>query len=345
MWGVNMKSLVITGDSLSYNRYDYLDEPRTNAWDCPNGMGSWSFRLRNLFLSSANGFKYADELVFNEEAISGIGEEFDPMDSVFGERVRTVIPKDGKIRFMTQSDNGTIVLYLQKRPKNYCRFHISVDGIRHSEKIDTFGNNSFYRGWEVLSVELACDKNQKQHEIILSEFEYADDKPMVTIAGVSVEPRHAVVTGQGCRTAKFINFHFEERIAAFSPDALVLIFGGNDILYYSPEEYRQNLEIFFKKMKTRFPKCKLITVTIPPSALYSGLANGVKYSTQQEWDENADKYNKAMIELSRKYGAQTVITEELFSGIPIEKWRFDDVHMTRFGNDLLYKKVKEILFG
>lgn len=345
MWGVKMKNLVITGDSLSYNRYDYLEDARTNAWDCPVGMGSWSFRMCQLFLSTAKGFKYADELNFDEQAISGIGEEFDPMDSVFGERVRTVIPKDDKIRFVAESDNETIVLYLQKRPRNYCRFSISVDGICHSERIDTYGDNSFYRGWSVLPVELTCDKNKKQHEIILSQFEYADDKPMVTIAGVSVEPRHSVVTGQGCRTAKFINFHFEQRIAAYSPDALVLIFGGNDVLYYSPEEYRENLEIFFKTMKARFPQCKLITVTIPPSALYTGLTNGVKYTSQKDWDENQAKYNNIMIEVSQKYGAQTVVTEELFSGIPTEKWRFDDVHMKRFGNDLLFEKVKEILFS
>lgn len=339
-----MKSLVITGDSLSYNRYGYLPEARVNAWDCPIGMQSWSFRLCQTFLTTAKGFKYADELSFNCDTFAGIGEGFDPMDSVFGERVITATPKDDKICFMANSDSESVVLYLQKRPRNYCRFSITVDGIRHSEKINTYGDGTFFRGWSVLPIELTCDKSKNLHEVVLSDFEYADDKPMVTIAGVSAEPNSAVVTGQGCRTAKFINYHFEQRIAAFSPDVLVLIFGGNDVLYYSPEQYNENLEIFFKTMKTRFPDCKLITITIPPSALYSGFANGVKHETQQEWDQNQAKYNKAMIELSKKYGAKTIVTEELFNGLPVKQWRIDDVHMTPFGNDMLYQRMKEILF-
>ena len=339
-----MKNLVITGDSLSYNRYDYMPDAIKNGWECPCGMQSWSFRLCQLFLSTAKGFKFANELNFNCETVSGLGEGFDPMDSVFGDKVITASPANGKIEFTAQSDNGTVVLYFQKRPNNYCRFKITVDGVCLDDKTDTYGNNAFYRGWNVFSVELACDKTQTQHQIILSDFEYADDKPKVTIVGVACEPRRAVVTGQGCRTAKFIDYHFEERVAAFSPDTLVLIFGGNDILYYSPEEYEENLEIFFGTMKNRFPKCKLITVTIPPSRLYTGLTNGKYYTTQEEWDENADKYNKVMIALSQKHGATTIVTEELFDGIPVEKWRFDDVHMTRFGNDMLFEKVKEILF-
>ncbi len=339
-----MKNLVITGDSLSYNRYDYMPDAIKNGWDCPCGMQSWSFRLCQMFLSTAKGFKFADELKFNCETVSGLGEGFDTVDSVFGDRVKTATPRDGKIEFAVQSDNGTVVLYFQKRPNNYCRFKITVDGVCLDEKADTYGNNAFYRGWNVFSVELACDKTKTQHEIILHDFDYADDKPKVTIAGVACEPRQAVVTGQGCRTAKFINYHFEERVAAFSPDLLVLIFGGNDILYYSPKEYEENLEIFFVTMKTRFPKCKLVTVTIPPSRLYTGLTNGKYYTTQEEWDENADKYNNVMLKLSQKHGAKTIITEDLFSGTPVEKWRFDDVHMTRFGNDMLFEKVKEILF-
>ena len=340
-----MKNLVITGDSLSYNRYGYLPDARVNAWDCPVGMGSWSFRICHSFISSAKGFKYADELEFSGETISGIGEGFDPMDAVFGERVRTVSTKEGKISFKVQSDNGKVVLYLQKRPRNYCRFKASVDGIVHGEIIDTYGDSAFFRGWSVLHVELVCDENKNLHEVVLFDFEYADDNPKVTVAGVGAELKCAVVTGQGCRTAKFINYHFEQRVANFSPDALVLIFGGNDVLYYSPEEYKENLEIFFNTMKARFHKCKILTVTIPPSALYSGLTNGVKYETQQDWDENQDKYNKVMIELSKKYGAETIITEELFKGIPVEKWRIDDVHMTPFGNDVLFDKVKGIMLG
>lgn len=340
-----MKSLVITGDSMSFNKYGYDPEtPRANAWDCHIGMQSWSFRLCQKFIASAPGFKYADDLSFEEENFSGIGEAFHPDDAIFGNRVKTIIPKNDKIHFTVESDTDTIVIYFQRRPQNYCKFSISADGIYHNDTTDTCAYDFFYRGWSILTVTLRCNKNQRVHEIVLSDFEYADDAPMVSIAGVSTEPRYAVTTGQGSRTAKFINYHFEDRIARFSPDTLILIFGGNDILFYSPEEYRQNLEIFFRTMKKRFKNCKIFTVTIPPSALYADTANGIKYDTQEDWDENQERYNSSMRILSEKYNATLIESQELFKEFPVEKWRFDNVHLSNFGNDLLFNKLNELLF-
>ena len=57
-----MKNIVITGDSLSYNRYSYDEAWRTNAADCFVGMDSWSFKLRKSLISNTRGFVYGDEI-------------------------------------------------------------------------------------------------------------------------------------------------------------------------------------------------------------------------------------------------------------------------------------------
>ena len=115
-------------------------------------------------------------------------------------------------------------------------------------------------------LELPCDKEKKLHEIILSEFEHTEYSPLVTIAGVSDETRCADITGQGSRTAKFLLYHFDSRIAELSPDIFVLILGGNDFVYYNEEEYKKHLTELFERMTALFPDCELYTVTIPPSA-------------------------------------------------------------------------------
>lgn len=339
-----MKSLVITGDSLSYNRYGYDEIPRLNAWDCHIGMPSWSFRLRNLFLSQGKGFRYADELIFDEENIPGVGENASLSDAIFGERGRTIRPRNGHIRFFVESDTGSVVLYFQKRPQNHCRFTIAVDGVVR-ELVDTQGTEDFYQGWALLPVVLSCCKDKKQHEILLHDFDVAGDEAWVTLAGVSSELRSANVTGQGSQTVRFIREHFEERIAPFSPDLLVLIFGGNDILCDSPETYRTQLRELLTQVRAQFSACKVITVTIPPSKRYEGLANGVHYDTQQAWDDIVKKYNQVMIELSAEYHAEVVITEEIMKDFPIEKWRYDEVHFTNFGNDILYEEVRKKISG
>ena len=124
-----MKNIVITGDSLSYNRYSYDDEPRVNAYDCHIGMDSWSFRIRKEFISSAPGFLYGCEINLSEEKVCGMGEGIDDINGIFGDKVVTVTPKNGMIHFDVESDADEFVIYFQTRPDNYCRFNIYADGV------------------------------------------------------------------------------------------------------------------------------------------------------------------------------------------------------------------------
>ncbi len=75
------------------------------------------------------------------------------------------------------------------------------------------------------------DAAKDLHDIVFCNFEHTEKFSLVTIAGVSSEPRFATISGQGSRTMKFLLYHFKERIAKYSPDMLILILGGNDMLY------------------------------------------------------------------------------------------------------------------
>lgn len=335
-----MKNIVITGDSLSVSRYDYDDQPRFDAWECHVGMGSWSFTLRNTLIAAAKSFRYADEVAFCEPTVEN---GFDLIDAVFGERVRTVAPVNDKIHFTVESDTGTVVLYFQKRPNHYCRFSVAVDGVCVGTAVDTYGDPARYQGYELLPIEMACDKGCTIHEVELFGFEYADESPLVTLAGVSGERVEVALTGKGSRTAKFLSYHFEERIAAHSPDTVILIFGGNDMLYYSAEEFRQYLGELFKKLTERFPACRAVVFTIPPTAVYNGSANGVVYESQEAWDANQERYNRVIREVADEYGAKRIESASIFEGIPIAQWRYDNVHFTKYGNQLVYEKVCDVL--
>ncbi len=338
-----MKNFLITGDSLSYNRYGYDDAELMNATDCHIGMQSWSFRLRNDFITSAKGFKYADELEFGCRADKGMSLEVDICESIFGERVITLFPLNGEISFNAQSDTGTLVLYIQKRVSNYCRFDIYVDGKLQKADVDTYGSKAEYQGYGLITLELLCDENKNEHKVVLNNFRWADDEPCVTIAGVSCEARYANITGQGSRTARFLNYHFEDRIAKYSPDLMILVFGGNDTLFYSPDEYRYYLEKLFSATKERFPNIKIITITIPYCGLVRNQLLGVTYENDEQLNQNSKKYNDVMMDLSKKYVAECIDSWELFKDIPIPEWRFDNIHLTRKGNDILYDKVKSLI--
>lgn len=330
-----MKKLLITGDSLSYNRYDYDETPRTNGWDCFIGMQSWSFKLRNSFITSAVGFKYGNDLEISGKAIETANEN----NLIFGKKVSVCEPIDGKIEFKANSDTGSVVLYLQKSPSNYCRFDISVDGKTVKTGVDTYGGDYIHQGYDLIVIELPCDKRE-EHIIVFENFEHIEENtPYVIIAGVSAEARFANITGQGSRTSKFLLYHFENRIATYKPDIMVLICGANDVLYFSPEKYGENLDRLISKTKQVSPGCKFVTVTIPPSKWISEIIQGEKYTSQEQFDALLAKYTAAMGEISEKHGAICVKTEEVFDGISSDIWRFDNIHMSKKGNDMLFEKL------
>jgi len=184
---------------------------------------------------------------------------------------------------------------------------------------------------------------KKLHEIILSDFEQTEHSPLVTIAGVSNEARCAYITGQGSRTAKFLLYHFDRRIAELSPDIFLLILGGNDFVYYGEDEYKEHLTELFERMTSLFPACELYTLTIPPSAKPEYKIRGMSFASEEEFNAELEKYNAVLEELSLKYGAKCLRLRELFDGMSPELWRYDEVHLSSVGNDMLYKKICEII--
>ena len=330
-----MKKVVITGDSLSYNRYDYDEIPRVNAWDCHIGMGSWSFALRNKLITGTKCFQYADGLRFAEPSVA---DTCDIADSIFGQRVRTIAPVNGRIHFSAQSDTGMLVFYFQKHPQNGCCFSLSVDGVPIEEPVDTRGDLTRYQGYDLLVVSAPCSRDRTSHEVVLSDFA-CDGDPLVTLAGVSGERMEVAITGQGGRTAQFLLENFEERIGAYAPDTLILIFGGNDCLVYSVQEYRRYLEELFRKVTDRFPDCRIVTLTIPPSA-YCG---ETIFADQEDMDRKQGQYNSAMQEVSRAFGAISIDTASVFQGVLPSVWRYDNVHFTKVGNEMLFRYLCDLL--
>ena len=339
-----MKNLVITGDSLSYNRYGYDDTPRMNAYDCHIGMNSWSFRLRNDFITSAPGFKFGDELKFSENTVPGMGNGIDDINAVFGKRVVTITPENDVINFSAESDTGEIVVYFQCRSDNYCRFNIFSDGKLVKKAVETYGDNSDFQGYGIKTVKFNCNKEKTVHKITLSDFECTENAPLVTIAGISTEERCAYLTGQGSRTAKFLLYHFNDRIAKYSPDMLILIFGGNDFIFYSECEYKIYLEKIFERIKREFPACKIITLTIPPSGKIKDEVRGIKIESDKELNIILDNYNNILETLSEKNGALCIKLKDIFKDVSPDVWRYDNVHLSNKGNDMLYDVLSNLDF-
>jgi len=51
-----------------------------------------------------------------------------------------------------------------------------------------------------------------------------------------------------------------------------------------------------------------------------------------------------MYEISKDYGCMLLDLMELFGGMPIEKWRFNNVHFAKYGNTYLARAILDMIF-
>lgn len=290
--------VVITGDSLSYNRYDYEPLPQANAYDCPPDMGSWSFQLRDWLITRDRRFVYGADI---------IGGGTEAPNRVFGDKSYT---GNSTVDFTVNANT----LYCQKHPDGGI-YELYADNKPVAE-LDFKGNPTYFRGMELFRADIprALKYTLKGNGLF-------------TLNGAGSRGVDVFLTGQGSRTAEFFNINFYERIGRFSPDVLVMIIGANDAVYSSAESFAVNIESVLRKIAAVNPGCKIYLLTSTKNADASQL---IKINT--ELKKAAEKYNCVFVDLF-----------ELFEGVPCEQWRYDNIHLNKYGNNILFKKIKEIM--
>lgn len=184
--GIN---IVITGDSLAYNRYDFDAEPRTNSYDCYPGMPSWSFMIRDAIHQNDKWYTFGDELEYkgrtwvkgNAYELANKASELSDNISRLSNAVKYSCLNHGKTAtlfvenpeqicsFVYKHSNkitNKAVLYMQKRPDRFaCNFDIYVDGKLALSRVCTDGKGSRFQGWEPFEIEIPVPGDGKPHEI------------------------------------------------------------------------------------------------------------------------------------------------------------------------------------
>ncbi|MHB1151102.1 MAG: SGNH/GDSL hydrolase family protein [Eubacteriales bacterium] len=311
--------IVVTGDSLSYNRYDYDPVHRLNAFDCFPDMGSWPFRLRDAALTGGC-FDYACNLT-NTKTTSA-------PNRIFGDKSVTFTDYAD---FLFERDTPRITLYLQCLPEGGC-FDIYDNGIPVLTDVSFRGNPAFYHGMECFSVSYAADGKCRQ-EI---EFRGSGTGTMLGFSGRDVK---VYLTGQGSRRCDFFLGNFYDRIGRFCPSLLVLIIGANDEGSVSHIEFGRNLREVLRLTREVNPESGFVLLT--PTDQHD--------ENKPESDESpffsrasARLFNAEIKNAACEYGGSYVDTDALFERVPLGKWRYDNVHFTRFGSDMLYEYLMRL---
>lgn len=312
-------SIVLTGDSLSYNRYGYYPDPIPNAYECPADMQSWSFKLRNHSITSDDKFIYGIDL------FGKTGAELP--DRIFGDKS---FSGKGEISFIYQKETAQIVLYLQCS-KNGGIFDCFIDG--NFIKTVSLEPSEFFRGNDIVKVVCKTDKNLKTHCIKLKEKKKGD----YTVLGTGGRSIDFYLTGKGSMKVSFFIDNFEDRIKKYRPDTFIFLISGNDYGNVPLELFEQHLNKVFKSILEMNPSCNIVLLTATPS-----------YDPQNPEDNSNSpyycisgglEYNKIMKKTADYYKTEFIDLYDIFLPLPLREWRFDNVHMNPRGNDILFEKI------
>ena len=348
-------NILITGDSLSYNRYGYDDKHRENAYNCGVGMSSWSFSLRDLIYKSDPQFLFGEDISFNCKTIVGIDNNPEvPNTAMFGGKIKTLFPEEN-VLFTVPIKNDEIVLYLQKRIDHPCRFDVFVDNKLAAKDVNTHGNTEDFAGYGLMLLRLPCDSDIGYHTVEFKNI--CGDSPKITVAAIGGEYKNIILNGKGGEPVNFFVDNFKERIARYNPDLIILSLGGNDRIMTSPENLRINLIKLFSMIFDKSPSCKVLYL-LPPSSHYP--SDPDRDVSPYSSIITAETYNRTIERVCRRLGKEdgydgfgtnnysvydidTMRISDLFDNDAVLQWRYDNIHLNPYGNEVLLKAVADRL--
>ena len=333
-------SCVISGASISYNRYDFDPTARRNAYECYPGMPSWSFMLRDAIKQNDEDYLLAGEITYTGSS------PFIGMDMVkaedeaqkyaamnHGKISGFEVERGSSIKIKYSFKNpvrNRIVLSLQKRPDMYVDgFDIYLNGQMMYKNISNKGNPGLFRGYEPFEIIFNDLQPLVEHEIEIKDIK-CSGKMIINIQAVGSKKADVYLTGCGNQTTDFFVENLDERILRFRPDLLIFTTGANDRARISVEKFKNNLEHIISGILNSTPSCDMIMMGAPYSENYT--------------DEHRNSFLNALRGICVKYGLVFLNPEEIFKDYEVAKWRFDNVHLTKFGNSILSNHIAGLLF-
>lgn len=330
---------VITGDSLSYNQYDFDPVARTNAtnaYDCFPGMLSWSFMVRDAIHRHDPYFKSWEELeiqhIGNFSSINGNNApRYEAAyNGIFQSARTTNGTAEYVIPYKTSPYSNRIVLHMAQNSSYPCTFDVYVNDMLKEEAVNNASDGT-YQGISPMYVALTGDFTPGDTVTIkLTNFVPTDSEAGIILHGVGSIERKVHLTGRGSWTSGDLLADINNRILQYSPDLLIVILGANDIAHgVGSDTYKSNMQQIITKTHRANASAEIVLITSPQMSEYSEATQKV--------------YNRKLEELAQEYRCYYVNLVELFKNTPTSQWRFDNVHFTRYGNSVLAKTLLNLL--
>lgn len=360
------KTVVITGDSLSFNAYDFpvpLNPTDYADGENSSGLMSWSHMLRDKIHRQDGNFVHSSEFgvsvsagdaTYSYNAGADTLKYFFPFNNNLLEingknstdSVRVVIPRN--------FDSSIVRLHCVSAGASFSDraglvdlWAFTVSGTFISKITITTGGRTKYFGLEPFFADFG-DSFPKDSPIYIEFRNFRKtDGSEPDAAGVSIllsaaqtNRVNVKLTGRGGYTTANILSDISRLITSHLPDVLLLIAGANDrALEVSSSTVISNLTAIVAATRVIKPQVKIVFMsTTPASNAGFGPDEILNGETMTEWLLNI---KTAMLAL----GCEYFDTYNLFLGLPPAQWRFDNIHWNKNGGKIMLDNVVSRFFA
>lgn len=354
--------VVITGDSLSFNQYDYGSATGITGQNQPGAVASWANLFRDSMLLNQPGFIPASDLFLrslsggttvSNSNIKRIGNNINGSLSTYEQGARSV----NKIS-ATMAD--TDVLIFDFVPRYYgvggeaqglvLYYHNNESGVGGSYSIelftdedvslatatiDTTGSNN---GQQLRSAEVAASVGASNFDKALRvEITKISGDGDLNIIGVSPQNFEFENTGVGGTTSQWLADNRQSVLIDESPDIAVIVIGANDKgSNFSPATTYANVTQAVTELRAAKQDVQIVLIGPPPRD------NDVGGNDYQDPTGAADHhmYRVALQQVASNYNCGYLDTVSVFFNESHSYYQFDNIHYSRDGNQLLFEALR-----
>ena len=323
------KQIIITGDSLSFNGYDYpAGWPVVGsgyATDQPLGISPWSALIRDSIIAS-NGFQSIKDLKMVTTCDISLPNSTERAYYGLNSVVAFLTP-DGSV--YDGSDSTTLVsefagsqgLLISTRPSG-TGASFELNGVTVSTDSDDDQNLGF--GYKI--VPFTPESNQ------FCNIENIQGAPLAVYGIVPSGIKIPKITGKGQWTSTQIFAEYDDLVAPYNPDVLFYIIGANDAGLGGPDVsgYNTSVQSFIDRAKLDNPNVEIILISMPPVSSYTA--------------DRTMRYVRAGYNIALKNNCSHVDLYHELLNYPTADWRFDNIHCNTNGDTIWFNIFKQLLF-
>lgn len=350
------KSVVITGDSLSYNNYGFGFPFAATANECNPGLRSWGFNLRDAIHMSDPNFVYGDTIPWHISnpshlacAVNMTGSFILPFNN---RSMRWVVSNSAAVLTMsikcTNIATKKVILHLAQDVTAPGRFDVYYQDLVGAETFVqnvTVGTGTLNNGFTLSTVTIPVNTKDTVARIVLKNFTKVDGTALagsmafyVLAAGSKLTTVNT--TGVGGVTSEFIDANYASLVGAYAPHILINCSGANDRVSYGIDRHLAALESLFDKARVTNPEVRIIHISPPPAV---GVGNeGFYPETDVRFGISMRDWMSAVEQLCRRKNVMFFNQYKFFYGRNSGSIFVDGIHLSRnAGRDLFKALIKE----